>query len=229
VRSGNPKKIKDWPDLIRPGIGVIPPNPKTSGGARWAYLAAWSSAPSSPGGSDAAAKEYVTKLYKNVPVLDSGARGSTMTFVERGIGDVLLSSENEAYLALQQFGKGKFEIVYPSSSVLAEPPVALVDRNVDRHGTRGMAQAYLQYLYSKEGQEIAAKHFFGPRLTAAAKAGPHFPQINAAGPTVKVELISQWGDQVHAEVDHERFRELGLEPETVVHWSPRENRVFIQA
>jgi len=177
VRSGNPKKIKDWPDLIRPRIGVITPNPKTSGGARWAYLAAWSYALNSPGGSDAAAKEYVTKLYKNVPVLDSGARGSTTTFVEREIGDVLLSWENEAYLALQQFGKGKFEIVYPSSSVLAEPPVALVDRNVDRHGTRAIAQAYLQYLYSKEGQEIAAKHFFRPRLTAAAKAGPQFPQI----------------------------------------------------
>ena len=177
VRKGNPKKIKDWPDLVKPGIEVVTPNPKTSGGARWSYLAAWSYALKAPGGNEAAAKEFVSKLYKNVPVLDSGARGSTTTFAERGIGDVLLSWENEAYLALQQFGTGKFEIVYPSSSILAEPPVALVDRNVDRHGTRAVAQAYLEYLYSTDGQEIAAKHFFRPRLAAAAKQGPNFPPI----------------------------------------------------
>jgi sulfate/thiosulfate-binding protein len=177
VRKGNPKKIKDWPDLVKPGIEVITPNPKTSGGARWSYLAAWSYALKARGGNEAAAKEFVSKLYKNVPVLDSGARGSTTTFAERGIGDVLLSWENEAYLALQQFGTGKFEIVYPSSSILAEPPVALVDRNVDRHGTRAVAQAYLEYLYSTDGQEIAAKHFFRPRLAAAAKQGPDFPPI----------------------------------------------------
>jgi len=160
VRSGNPKKIKDWPDLIRPGIGVITPNPKTSGGARWAYLAAWSYALNSPGGNEAAAKDYVTKLYKNVPVLDSGARGSTTTFVEREIGDVLLSWENEAYLAQQQFGKGKFEIVYPSSSMLAEPPVALVDQNVDRHGTRAVAQAYLAVSLFRRRPGSSRKAFF---------------------------------------------------------------------
>src|ERR1700728_1506600 len=160
VRKGNPKGIKDWADVVRPGIQVITPNPKTSGGARWAYLAAWGYALQAPGGSDATAKDFVTKLYKNVPVLDSGARGSTTTFVERGVGDVLLSWENEAYLAINQFGKDKFEIVYPSTSILAEPPVALVDKIVDRHGTRAVAQAYLKYLYSEEGQQIAAKHYF---------------------------------------------------------------------
>jgi len=177
VRKGNPKAIKDWPDVIKPGVAVIAPNPKTSGGARWAYLAAWGYALQAPGGNREKAKEFVTALYKNVPVLDSGARGSTTTFAERGIGDVLLSWENEAYLAVNQFGAGKFEIVYPSTSILAEPPVALVDRNVDRHGTRAVAQAYLEYLYSKEGQEIAAKHYFRPRLVAAAKQGPDFPPI----------------------------------------------------
>jgi sulfate/thiosulfate-binding protein len=177
-RKENPKGIKDWPDLVKPGISVITPNPKTSGGARWAYLAAWGYAQQAPGGSAASAKEFVTKLYKNVPVLDSGARGSTTTFAERDIGDVLLAWENEAYLAVNQFGQGKFEIVYPSSSILAEPPVALVDRVVDRHGTRAVAQAYLEYLYSEEGQDIAAKHYFRPRLAAAAaKYQPNFPKI----------------------------------------------------
>src|ERR1700730_5766231 len=177
VRNGNPKGIKDWPDIIKPGVAVIAPNPKTSGGARWAYLAAWGYALQAPGGNREKAKAFVTALYKNVPVLDSGARGSTTTFAERGIGDVLLSWENEAYLAVNQFGAGKFEIVYPSTSILAEPPVALVDRNVDRHGTRAVAQAYLEYLYYTDGQEIAAKHFFRPRLAAAAEQGQDFPPI----------------------------------------------------
>src|SRR6202453_1740704 len=168
VRKGNPKGIKDWNDIIQPGVAVITPNPKTSGGARWAYLAAWGSALAASNGDQAKAKDFVTKLYKNVPVLDSGARGSTTTFVERGIGDVLLSWENEAYLAVNQFGKDKFEIVYPSTSILAEPPVALVDKIVDRHGTRAVAQAYLEFLYTPEGQEIAARNFYRPRLKAAA-------------------------------------------------------------
>jgi sulfate/thiosulfate-binding protein len=177
VRKGNPKGIKDWADVVKPGVQVITPNPKTSGGARWAYLAAWGYALQAPGGSDATAKDFVTKLYKNVPVLDSGARGSTTTFVERGVGDVLLSWENEAYLAINQFGKDKFEIVYPSTSILAEPPVALVDKIVDRRGNRDVALAYLKYLYSEEGQQIAAKHYFRPRLAAAEKYGPNFPQL----------------------------------------------------
>jgi len=177
VRKGNPQGIKDWADVVRPGIQVITPNPKTSGGARWAYLAAWGYALQAPGGSEAAAKDFITKLYKNVPVLDSGARGSTTTFVERGVGDVLLSWENEAYLAINQFGKDKFEIVYPSTSILAEPPVALVDKIVDRRGTRDVAQAYLKYLYSDEGQRIAAKHYFRPRLASAEKYGPDFPKL----------------------------------------------------
>jgi sulfate/thiosulfate transport system substrate-binding protein len=189
VRKGNPKGIKDWPDLLKPGIEVISPNPKTSGGARWAYLAAWSYALKAPGGSAAAAREYVTRLYRNVPVLDSGARGSTTTFAQRGIGDALLSWENEAYIALHQFGSAKFEIVYPSSSILAEPPVALVDRNVDRHGTRAVAQAYLEHLYSTQGQGIAAAHFFRPRLLTAAKQGPDFPSIERY--TVK-EIFGSW-------------------------------------
>jgi sulfate/thiosulfate transport system substrate-binding protein len=178
VRKGNPKGIKDWSDVVKPGASVIAPNPKTSGGARWAYLAAWGYALQAPGGNESKARDFVTKLYKNVPVLDSGARGSTTTFAERGIGDVLLSWENEAYLALNQFGKDKFEIVYPSTSILAEPPVALVDKVVDRHGTRAVAQAYLEYLYSEEGQDIAARHYFRPRLaSAAAKYQANFPKI----------------------------------------------------
>jgi len=177
VRKGNPKGIKDWPDVVKPGIQVITPNPKTSGGARWAYLAAWGYALQAPGGNQAAARDFVTKLYRNVPVLDSGARGATTTFVERGVGDVLLSWENEAYLALNQFGADKFEIVYPSTSIMAEPPVALVDKVADRHGTRAVAQEYLKYLYSDDGQRIAARHYFRPRLASAAKYGPAFPKI----------------------------------------------------
>jgi sulfate/thiosulfate-binding protein len=177
VRKGNPRGIKDWPDVVKPGIQVITPNPKTSGGARWAYLAAWGYVQQAPGGNQAVAKDFVTRLYKNVPVLDSGARGATTTFVERGVGDVLLSWENEAYLAVNQFGKDKFEIVYPSVSILAEPPVALVDKVVDRRGTREVASEYLKYLYSDEGQKIAAKHYFRPRMPAAEKYGPAFPKV----------------------------------------------------
>lgn len=178
VRKGNPKHIKDWDDLVKPGVSVITPNPKTSGGARWNFLAAWAYALKQPGGNDAKAKDFVTRLYRNVPVLDSGARGSTNTFVERGIGDVLLAWENEAFLAINQLGPGKFEIVVPSQSILAEPPVAVVDKNVDRKGTRAVAEAYLQYLYSPEGQEIAARHYYRPRLASVAKkyAG-QFPKL----------------------------------------------------
>jgi sulfate transport system substrate-binding protein len=177
VRKGNLKAIKDWSDVVKSGISVITPNPKTSGGARWAYLAAWGYALQAPGGDEAKAKDFVTRLYRNVPVLDSGARGSTSTFVERGLGDVLLAWENEAYLAINKFGKDRFEIVYPSISILAEPPVALVDKVVDWHGTRAVAEAYLEYLYSEQGQEIVARHYFRPRLTSAANNGPDFPQI----------------------------------------------------
>jgi sulfate/thiosulfate-binding protein len=168
VRKGNPKNIRDWADLVRPGISVITPSPKTSGGARWNYLAAWAWALQQPGGNDAAAEAFVKKLYHNVPVLDSGARGATVTFVERGIGDVLLAWENEAYLAIKELGPTKFDIVAPSVSIVAEPPVSLVDQNVDRHGTRKVADEYLKYLYSKQGQEIAAKHFYRPRDPAVA-------------------------------------------------------------
>jgi sulfate transport system substrate-binding protein len=162
VRKGNPKGIKDWGDLVKPGVSVITPNPKTSGGARWGYLAAYGWALKQPGGNDAKAKEFVTRLYANVPVLDSGARGSTVTFAERGVGDVLLAWENEAHLSLKEFGADKFDIVYPPTSILAEPPVAVVDKVVDKRGTRVVAQAYLDYLYTAEGQEIAAKHFYRP-------------------------------------------------------------------
>src|SRR5262249_1378542 len=178
VRRGNPKGIKDWLDLARPGAAGIAPNPKTSGGARWAYLAAWGYALQAPGGNPDKAREFVTRLYKNVPVLDSGARGSTTTFAQRGIGDVLLSWENEAHLAISQFGKDKFEIIYPSISILAEPPVALVDKVAARHGTGKVAEAYLEYLYTLEAQEIAARHFFRPRLASVAdKYGSRFPNI----------------------------------------------------
>ncbi|MBO9605942.1 MAG: sulfate ABC transporter substrate-binding protein [Paenibacillaceae bacterium] len=169
VRKGNPKKIKDWDDLVKPGIGVITPNPKTSGGARWNYVAAWGYALKKNNNDEAKAKEFVTQLFKNVPVLDSGARDSTLTFVERGQGDVLLAWENEAYLALKEFGADKFEIVTPSISVLAEPPVAIVDKTVDKKGTRDVAKAYLEYLYSEEGQTIAAQNFYRPRLESVAK------------------------------------------------------------
>jgi sulfate/thiosulfate transport system substrate-binding protein len=178
VRSGNPKHIKDWDDLVKPGISVITPNPKTSGGARWNFLAAWAYALKQPGGNEAKARDFVTKLYRNVPVLDWGARGSTNTFVERGLGDVLLAWENEAFLAINQLGPGKFQIVVPSQSILAEPPVAVVDKNADRHGTWAVAQAYLEYLYSPEGQEIAAKHYYRPRLASVAKKySSQFPKL----------------------------------------------------
>jgi sulfate/thiosulfate transport system substrate-binding protein len=179
VRKGNPKNIHDWSDLARPGIAVITPSPKTSGGARWNYLAAWAWALKQPGGNDATAEAYVKKLYGNVPVLDSGARGSTVTFVERGIGDVLLAWENEAYLAVKELGPDKFDVVAPSMSILAEPPVSIVDKVVDKHGTRKVAEEYLQHLYSKEGQEIAAKHFYRPRdPEIAAKYARQFPAIS---------------------------------------------------
>ena len=180
VRKGNPWKIKDWNDLVKPGIAVVTPNPKTSGGARWAYLAAWSYAQKLPGGNDAKAKSYVADLYKHVPVLDTGARGSTVTFTKRGIGDVLLSWENEAQLALKE-SPGQYEIVYPSRSILAEPPVALVDRNVDRHKTRPVAEAFLKFLYTPEAQEIEAKDFYRPRDQAIlAKYKSQFPTIPLA-------------------------------------------------
>ncbi len=176
VRKGNPKGIKSWDDLVKPGLEVITPNPKTSGGARWNFLAAWGYGLKKTG-SETSAKEFVTKLYKNVPVLDSGARGSTTTFVERGIGDVLLAWENEALLATRE-QKGQFEIVAPSVSILAEPPVAVVDRNAAKHGTQEVAKAYLQYLYSPEGQEIVAKNFYRPRNAAVAKKyAAQFPKL----------------------------------------------------
>ncbi|MEY4489631.1 MAG: hypothetical protein RIQ79_2139 [Verrucomicrobiota bacterium] len=181
VRKGNPKVIKDWSDIVRPGVSVITPNPKTSGGARWNYLAAWEYAKRKQG-SDAAAKAFVAKLYQNVPVLDSGARGATTTFVQRGIGDVLLSWENEAYLAIKEFGADKFEMVVPSLSILAEPPVALVDKNAKRRGTTEVAKAYLEYLYSDEGQDIAGRNYYRPsELKAAA---------NYAGRFTKLELFT---------------------------------------
>ena len=177
VRKGNPKGIKDWSDLVKPGIRVITPNPKTSGGARWNYLAAWEYGKRSGGGTDAKGREFVAQLFKNVPVLDSGARGATTTFVQRGIGDVLLAWENEAYLAVGE-GRGQVEIVVPSLSILAEPPVAVVDKVVDKKGTRAAAEAYLQFLYSPEGQEIAARHHYRPRdATIAAKYAGTFAQV----------------------------------------------------
>ncbi len=168
VRKGNPKGIKDWDDLIKPGVSVITPNPKTSGGARWNYLAAWGYALKKFGSADKA-KQFVADIYKNVPVLDTGARGSTVTFVERGVGDVLLAWENEAFLAVREFGKDKFEIVAPSISILAEPPLTVVDKVVDKKGTRAVADAYLKYWYTKEGQEIAARNSYRPRDPDVAK------------------------------------------------------------
>ncbi|MCA1361661.1 sulfate ABC transporter substrate-binding protein [Bradyrhizobium sp. IC3069] len=168
VRKGNPKGIKDWDDLIKPGVAVITPNPKTSGGARWNYLAAWGFAQKKYGSADKA-KDFVGKLFQQVPVLDTGARGATVTFVERGVGDVLLAWENEAFLALKEFGANKFEIVAPPQSILAEPPVAIVDKVADKKGTRNAADAYLQYWYTKEGQEIAARNFYRPRDAETAK------------------------------------------------------------
>jgi len=197
VRKGNPKNIRDWGDLARPGVAVITPSPKTSGGARWNYLAAWAWALKQPGGSEATAESFVKRLYKNVPVLDSGARGATVTFVERGIGDVLLAWENEAYLAVKELGPNKFDVVAPSLSILAEPPVSIVDKVVDKHGTRAIAEEYLRYLYSKEGQEIAAKHFYRPRdPDIAAKYAAQFPNI----PLVTIDAA--FGGWTRAQATH---------------------------
>jgi sulfate/thiosulfate-binding protein len=178
VRKGNPKGIKDWEDLAKPGVSVVSPNPKTSGGARWNYLAAWGYGLKTFGGDVEKTKDFVTRLYRNVPILDTGARGATITFVERGIGDVLIAWENEAILAERELGKGKLEMVAPSLSILAEPPVALVDRIAAKHNTKAVAQAYLEFLYTPEGQEIAARHYFRPRLKAAAdKYAAQFPKL----------------------------------------------------
>ena len=196
VRKGNPWKIKDWPDLVKPGIQVVTPNPKTSGGARWAYLAAWAYAEKAPGGNVAKAKDFVANLYHHVPVLDSGARGSTITFTKRGIGDVLLSWENEAQLALKE-SPGQYDVIYPSRSILAEPPVALVDKNVDRHKTRAVAEAFLNYLYTPQAQLIEAKDFYRPRdPVAAAKYKSQFPNI----PLATVE--SDFGGWEKAQATH---------------------------
>ena len=179
VRKGNPKGIKDWADLVKPGVSVITPNPKTSGGARWNYLAAWGYAARQAGGNEAAAKDFVTKLFRNVPVLDSGARGATTTFVERGIGDVLIAWENEALLSIKELGPDKVEIVAPSLSILAEPPVAVVDKVVDKRGTRKLAEAYLQFLYTDEAQDIIAANYYRPTTGKAAKKyAAQFPKVN---------------------------------------------------
>ena len=178
VRKGNPKGIKNWPDLVKPGVQVITPSPKTSGGARWAYLAAWGYAQRAPGGSEAKAKDFVKAVYGHVPVLDTGARGSTITFAQRGVGDVLLSWENEAHLSLAEFGEDKFDIVYPSTSILAEPPVAVIDKNAAKHKTATVALGYLNFLYSPLGQDIIGKNFYRPRRAAAvAKYAGQFPKL----------------------------------------------------
>ena len=179
VRKGNPKGIKDWDDLVKPGVAVITPNPKTSGGARWNYLAAWGYALKQPGNDETKAKEFVTKLFRNVPVNETGSRGATTIFVQRGIGDVLIAWENEAILSIKESGKGEFEIIAPSVSILAEPPVAVVDKIANRHGTKAVAQAYLEFLYTSEGQEIAARHYYRPRLeSVAAKFSDRFPKVS---------------------------------------------------
>jgi sulfate transport system substrate-binding protein len=178
VRKGNPKGIKDWEDLVKPGVAVIAPNPKTSGGARWNYLAAWGAALKRTNNDEEKARDYVAKLYKNVPVLDTGARGATTTFLQRGIGDVLVGWENEALMALEEIGKGKVELVVPQVSILAEPPVTVVDTYADKHGTRAVAQAYVEFLYTQDGQEIIAKRHYRPRLEAvAAKYASQFPKL----------------------------------------------------
>ena len=190
VRAGNPKGIKDWGDLIKPGIQVITPNPKTSGGARWNVLAAWSYALKANNGSTDAAKAYLKAFFANVPVLDAGAHGSTLTFTQRGIGDVLIAWENEAFLSIKEAGGGAFEIVTPSISILAEPPVAVVDSNVDKHGTRAVAEAYVKFLYSPQGQTIEAKSFYRPRLPAvSAQFAAQFPKVNTF--TIN-ELFGDW-------------------------------------
>jgi sulfate/thiosulfate-binding protein len=196
VRKGNPKNIRDWGDLVRPGISVITPNPKTSGGARWNYLAGWAWALQQPGGNEATAKEYVRKLFKNVPVLDTGARGSTTTFVHRGIGDVLLAWENEAFLSIKELGADKVQIVVPSLSILAEPPVAVIDKVVLRRGSREAATEYLKYLYSPEAQEIIAKNFYRPiDEQVAAKHAQQFPKI-------KLVTIADFGGWAKAQKAH---------------------------
>jgi len=196
VRKGNPKHIKDWDDLIKPGVSVITPNPKTSGGARWNYLAAWAYA-LKKGGNDAAARDYIAKLFKNVPVLDSGARGATISFVERGLGDVLLAWENEALISLKEWGPDKFEIVAPSISILTEPPVAVVDKVVDRRGTRKVAEEYLNHLYSDEGQEIIAKNYYRPiNPKIAAKYASQYPKLNL------VTVDNTFGGWQKAQKDH---------------------------
>jgi sulfate transport system substrate-binding protein len=202
VRKGNPKLIHDWGDLVRPGIAVITPNPKTSGGARWNYLAAWAWARAQPGASEASAREFVRRLYSNVPVLDTGARGATTTFVQRGLGDVLIAWENEALLAVRQLGADQLEIVVPSVSILAEPPVAVVDKVALRHGTRDVAMAYLRYLYSSEGQEIVARHFYRPRdPQVAARYAARFPRL-------KLATIADFGGWAQAQSTH--FAEGGV-------------------
>jgi len=179
VRKGNPKGIKDWDDLIKPGVSVITPNPRTSGGARWNYLAAWGYSLRKSNNDESKARDFVTRLFKNVPVLDTGARGATTTFVQRGIGDVLIAWENEALLSLKETGRGEFELIAPSLSILAEPPVAWVDKVVGKRGTREVAEAYLRYLYTPEGQEIAAKHYYRPRLeTITQKYANTYPKVN---------------------------------------------------
>lgn len=195
TRKGNPLKIRTWNDLLRPGVNVIVANPKTSGGARWAYLAAWSAAQRAPGGSDATARAYVTELYKHVPVLDSGSRGSTVTFAQRGLGDVLICWENEAHLAIEEFGADKFDIVLPPSSILAEPPVALVDKNVDAHGVRTVAEGYLQFLYSPLAQDLIGKNYFRPRNgQALAKYAGRFPAL----PMVTIDAAFGGWRKAHA-------------------------------
>ena len=197
VRKNNPKGVKDWNDLIRSDVKVITPNPKTSGGARWNYLAAWAYALKQPGGTDGKAKDFVRALFKNVPVLDSGARASTITFVQRNIGDVLLAWENEAFLAQNELGKDKFDIVIPSLSILAEPPVAIVDSVVDKRGTRAVAEAYLKFLYTPEGQALGAKHYYRPRLAEVAeKVADKFPKLTL------VTIDEQFGGWRNAQKTH---------------------------
>ncbi len=197
VRKGNPKGIKDWDDLVRPGVAIVTPNPKTSGGARWNYLAAWAWAAQKFGGDQARVKEYIAKLFKNVPVLDTGARGATTTFVQRGIGDVFISWENEAFLARKEFGADKFEIVNPSLTILAEPPVTWVDRVVKKRGTEAVAKAYLEFLYSPEGQTIAGRNFYRPRLPeVAAKFKEQFPELKL------VTIDSAFGGWAKAQAAH---------------------------
>lgn len=202
VRTGNPKGVRDWSDLVRPGVAVITPNPKTSGGARWNYLAAWSWARELPGGDEQSAREFMRRLYHNVPVLDAGARGATTTFVHSGLGDVLLAWENEALLAQRALAEEKFELIVPSVSILAEPPVAIVDKVALRHGTRELARAYLGYLYAKESQELIATHFFRPRdAEVAARHAARFPQL-------KLTTIAEFGGWHSAQATH--FAEGGI-------------------